>query len=130
MKVRRLLVYEGSEEWVKRTMSMSLRGGVDGEYKTGPDYSITSTIVPMTAEECREEVLKRRPGTVCATEHAWRHVVGREVNEYSISYNFMTHSCTTKYGNSFEECLAQIDDEDEKVNEEISRMAILLRKFD
>lgn len=86
----------------------------------------------MTPEEARTELMKRDSGSVCAGVSCWRF--SRKdvpiVNHYRLSYNFGDSSCSSVEGSSFEDCFAQMDEQDRAVNAEIKKYSILLRKFD
>ena len=77
-----------------------------------------------------EELIKRFPNnSVCAYVAYWKYSHKDHTdNDYHITF-FSGKDCVIKYGNSFEDCLAQLDQENEDVNNLIKQRSILLRKF-
>ncbi len=87
----------------------------------------------MTPEEARAELMRRFPGqTILAETNCWFHKIAngpKITTTYSISYNFKELGCDARHGNSFEECFAQLDEENKIINACIDKYSILLRKF-
>ena len=84
----------------------------------------------MTPEEARDELRRRFNGTVVAKVESWYfNSSKKETTSYTITYNFQGLECSSKTENSFEECFAQLDFDDQEANKVISKYSILLRKF-
>lgn len=87
----------------------------------------------MTPEEARAELMKRFPNqTVLAETKCWHHNFSEPQlkTTYTINYSFKDFSCSCKFGDSFEECFTQLDEENKAINDCIGKYNILLRKFD